>query len=422
MVTAFAKRGFDVTAVDVNPATVRKINCGQSPIDETGVQDLLNKCKSRIRATPSVEDAVSETDVSFVVVATPSRADGAFSNDQVLGAIEQIGHAFRDKRGYHVVALTSTVMPGATEKVIRPLLERTSGRKCGRDFGLVYNPEFIALGSVVHDFLNPDFILVGECDARAGRMMEKVYGMACENNAPVARMKPVEAEVAKISLNCYCTTKIAFANMLGEIAEKVPGADAAVIAQAIGLDRRIGRSYLRPGLGFGGPCFPRDNVAFRAFASNLRIKAPIPDAVHASNVVQAARVMKQARRLAPQGGKVAVLGLSYKPHTSVVEESQSLEIAATLARGKKYAVSVYDPMAMEAARPLLEKKVTYAKSVESCLKGADLCILAMSWPEFAKLTAAKLKRLMRVPRVIDCWRCMNPREAARLEYHAVGLG
>lgn len=422
MTAAFAKRGLDVTGVDVNSAAVRKINAGFSPINETGVQDLLQKHRARIRATMSVADAITRSEITFVVVGTPSGRDGAFLNDQLLAAADEIGGALRRKDDYHVVAVTCTVMPGTTAGEVRPALERASGKKCGRDFGLVYNPEFIALGSVVSDFLNPDFILIGECDAQAGRIVADLYGQVCENNAPIARMTATEAEIAKIALNCYCTTKISFANMIAELAERIQGVDAAVITRAIGLDRRIGGMYLQPGLGFGGPCFPRDNTAFRAFAERLGIDAPIPDAVRAANRRQAARVARKARRLLPRGGKVAVLGLSYKPATHVVEQSQAMEIAASLARDERYAVAVYDPMAMNEARAALGKRVKFCGAVDACLKNADLCIIATAWPEFRRLTAETLIARMRRPRVIDCWRLLAPREAAMVEYTAIGLG
>ncbi len=422
MAVAFAKRGFSVNGMDVNPDTVRKVQQGISPVDETDVQALLAKHGDRIRATETVADAVRGTNLTCIVVATPSGPDGSFSNAQLLPAAEQVGLALREKRGYHVVAITCTVMPGTTDEVVRPLLERASGKKCGRDFGLVYNPEFIALGSVVRDFLNPDFVLVGESDPKAGRVMERLYGRLCENSPQVARMKCVEAEIAKIALNCFCTMKISYANMLAEVAEKVPGADARVITDAIGLDRRIGRRYLAPGLGFGGPCFPRDNVAFRAFAKRKGVSVPIPEAVHETNRRQVRRVLETVKHLLPKGGRVAILGLPYKPHTSVLTESQALEIAHGLSRCKTFSVAVYDPMALDNARKLLGRRVAYADSALECLQGAELCIIATPWPEFARLTARQLQEQMKRPCVLDCWRCLNPREATRVDYHAVGLG
>jgi UDPglucose 6-dehydrogenase len=423
MAVALAKRGCEVIGVDINPEAIRKINAGQAPVSETGLQDLLTQFGSRITATDDVEQAVLNSAVSFVVVATPSQADGAFSNHQVLPALERIGRALRRKKGYHIVVITCTVMPGTTDTVLRPLLEKRSGKKCGRDFGLVYNPEFIALGSVIRDFLNPDFVLMGTREEKARKWMEQFYARVCENRAPVQTLTPVEAEIGKISLNCYCTMKITFANMIAEVAEAIPGVDAAKINRAIGLDTRIGSRYLAPGLGFGGPCFPRDNVAFRVFAERLKITAFLPEAVHTSNRRQAARVVRRVRAILPKGGRVAVLGLSYKPFTPVIEESQALQVAQQLAETQDLRVAVYDPQALEAARKVLPGSVTFAPSAAACLAGADLAILATPWPEFKILKPALLVKTMRRPALIDCWRCWNPKTGrGKVRYWATGLG
>jgi UDPglucose 6-dehydrogenase len=423
MAVAMAKRGCQVIGVDINPEAIRKINAGQSPVEETGLQDLLTTFGRRITATDDMEQAVLNSEVSFVVVATPSQADGAFSNHQLLPAMERIGRALRRKKTYHRVVITCTVMPGTTDTIIRPLLEKRSGKKCGRDFGLVYNPEFIALGSVIHDFLNPDFVLMGTREEKAREWMERFYARVCENRAPVQTLTPVEAEIGKISLNCYCTMKITFANMIAEVAEAIPGVDASKINRAIGLDTRIGLRYLAPGLGFGGPCFPRDNVAFRVFAERLNITAFLPEAVHTSNRRQAERAVRRVRSILPKGGKVAVLGLSYKPFTPVIEESQALQVAQQLAGTPGVQVAVYDPQALEAARKVLPKSVEFAASMKTCLEGADLMILATPWPEFTTIKPALLEKTMRRPAMIDCWRCWNPKTGrGKVRYWATGLG
>jgi UDPglucose 6-dehydrogenase len=423
MAVAMAKRGCQVIGVDINPEAIRKINAGESPVEETGLQELLTQFGRKITATADVAEAVLKSDVTFVVVATPSQADGAFSNHQVLPAVDRIGRALRHKKGYPIVVITCTVMPGTTDTIIRSLLEKRSGKKCGRGFGLVYNPEFIALGSVIWDFLNPDFVLMGTRERKTQKWMEAFYGRICENKAPVQTLTPIEAEIGKISLNCFCTMKITFANMIAEVAEALPGVDAAQINRAIGLDTRIGQRYLAPGLGFGGPCFPRDNVAFRVFAERLKITAFLPEAVHTSNRRQAARVVNRVRAVLPKGGRVAVLGLSYKPFTPVIEESQALQVARQLAETQGIRVAVYDPQALDAARKVLPKAVAFAPSSAACLAGADLVILATPWPEFKTLSPTLLEKTMRHPVMIDCWRCWNPKMGrGKVRYWATGLG
>ncbi len=229
----------------------------------------------RLHATTDAADAVARTDVTFVIVPTPSGADGAFSNAHVIAAVRKIGAALRAKRSYHLVVITSTVMPGATGGPIREALEVAAGRTVGETIGLCYSPEFIALGSVIHDMLNPDFFLIGELDSRSGDMLERIYRAMCENGAPVQRISFVNAELAKIAINTYVTTKISFANMLSDICDHLPGADAVAVTAALGHDSRIGDKYLMPALGYGGPCFPRDTVALASMTRRLGVHADI---------------------------------------------------------------------------------------------------------------------------------------------------
>src|SRR5579872_1702809 len=235
-------------------------------------------------------------------------------------------------------------MPGSTGGTLLPALEAHSGKKCGLDFGLCYNPEFIALGSVIRDMLHPDMILIGESDPRSGALLEELYNGVCESNPRIQRMNYVNAELTKLSVNTYVTTKISYANMLAEICETLPGADVDVVTTAIGCDSRIGQKYLKGGLGYGGPCFPRDNVAFSALARANGAPALLAEATDALNKRQVPRLAALVMAHLPEGGTAGVLGLSYKPNTEVVEESQGLALAKYLAE-HDVAVAVYDPAA-----------------------------------------------------------------------------
>src|SRR3990167_1019327 len=289
----FTSKGFKVIGVDVDAEKINKINKGVSPIEETGLQEIIKKARGSLKATADYKYALSNSDVTFIVVATPSLADGSFSNEYLEKSLLKIGASLKKKKKYHLVVVTSTVMPQTVETVVKYILENTSGKKCGRDFGVAYNPEFIALGSVLHDFLNPDFILIGEVNKIDGDMLEFLYTKTCENKPRFARMSPLNAEITKISLNCYITTKITFANSISALCEGVKGADASVITQALGLDTRVGSKYIKPGLGYGGPCFPRDNVAFSAFARRLEKKAKLAEMVDEVNKDQVMRVIEK---------------------------------------------------------------------------------------------------------------------------------
>jgi UDPglucose 6-dehydrogenase len=417
-----ADRGHQVVGVDVNPASVDAINKGVSPVREPGLDEMIRKNASRLSATGDVGAAISVTDITFIVVPTPSGPDGTFSTQFVLNAIEPIAKALREKSTYHVVVVSSTVMPGSTGGEVLPLLEKVSGKKCGPDFGLCYNPEFIALGSVIRDMSTPDMILIGESDQRAGATLEAVYKTVCPNNPPVARMNFVNAELTKISVNTYVTTKISYANMLAEICEKVPGADSNVVSQAIGLDTRIGRKYLKGAFGYGGPCFPRDNTAFSKFAEMQNVDAALAKATDLINKKQAARLAERILAMAPAGGAVGILGLSYKPDTEVIEESQSIMLARHLTQAG-CRVTVYDPAAMNNAKTALGSTVTYAESMEACAAQASVLVIATSWKEFQSLRPEHLRKSEERPIVIDWWGMLPQAEFEKVaDYVACGRG
>jgi UDPglucose 6-dehydrogenase len=394
-----ASKGFEVLGVDRNPRLVAALQAGNAPVVEPGLQNLLDKAP--VAASGDIATAVLCSDVSFVVVPTPSSPDGFFSNTHVVSAVREIGAALRRKDGYHLVVITSTVMPGSTGGPIREILEAASGRLLGGRLGLCYSPEFIALGSVIHDLLNPDLILIGESDTRAGDVLESIYRRVCENEPPVRRLNFVNAELAKIALNSFVTAKISFANMVSEICDRLPGADAALVTETIGHDSRIGSKYFKPALGFGGPCFPRDNVALAAMARHLGTAASIAVATDTINHRQLSRMIELVRATMASG-KIGILGLSYKPDTAVIEESPGVAIASLLADAG-YQVLVSDPQALGAAAAVLGNKVEAISSPAECAASADLLIIATPWPCFRHLPLSALERSGRRLTVIDCW-------------------
>ncbi|KAA0676217.1 UDP-glucose/GDP-mannose dehydrogenase family protein [Roseomonas genomospecies 6] len=408
LAAVLAYEGNTVIGVDVNEEFVAAINEGRAPVKEPGLQELIDRNRSRLRATTSFDEAVAGSDVSFVILPTPSLPNGLFTNEYVLAAMESIGSALRAKDGYHLVVITSTVVPGSTGGCIRQALERASQRRLGDTLGLCYSPEFIALGSVVRDLLNPDFALIGESDAKAGDVLEGIYRGMTANTPVVRRMNFVNAELTKISVNTFVTTKITYANMVAELCDHLPGADVDVVTQAIGSDSRIGQKYLRGALGYGGPCFPRDNRAFAALARSAGMSADIAEATDRINDRQVDRVIALTTRHVRPRGKVAVLGLSYKPDTMVVEESQGVKIAQALHR-LGYDVVAYDPMAD--VRSVLATEAAPAASMAECVDGADAIVISTPWPEFRGLRPALCADGQRVV-VVDCWRQLDPAACA----------
>lgn len=420
LAAVLASKGHNVVGVDLNPYFVDKINAGEAPVVEPQLQEIIDASRSRLRATSDFGDAIPNTDISFIIVPTPSKPDGAFTNQYVLSAVESIGKALRGKDHYHVVNITSTVMPGSTGGEIRAALEAASGKKVGVDIGLTYNPEFIALGSVVRDLLYPDMLLIGESDPRAGDVLEAVYKKTVMSNPPVQRMNWICAEITKIAVNTYVTTKISYANMLAELCDKLPGADVDVVSAALGKDSRIGSKYIKGALGYGGPCFPRDNRAFSTLARSVGAAAHIAEATDAVNNRQIDRVADLVSGAARPGATVAVLGMSYKPDTPVVEQSQGVMIAKTLAE-RGFKVVAYDPVALSNAMTELQGFALRAASAESAIDDADVVVLTTPSAQYKDIPAERFGRSGARRLVVDCWRLLN-REAIGKYADVVTLG
>jgi len=420
----FAYKGYKVIGVDVNPTIIRAVNEGRSPIYEPGLDELMRGLQERLSATDDYKSAIDSSEITFIIVPTPSEEHGGFSTKCVEVAAKNIAEVLKSKNAFHVVVISSTVLPGATETVIKPLIENVSGKKCGVDFGLCYNPEFIALGSVIRDLASPDAVLIGESDPRSGGLLVEVYRTVCDNDPPIVRTSFYNAEVAKLALNVFITTKISLANAFAEICEQLPGGNVDAVTKFLGLDSRIGPKYLTGGLGYGGPCFPRDNQAFIALARQLNIQAWLQEATHQVNLHQNERIVRFIKRkLGDAKGKtIALLGITYKPDTSVVEESASLETAKRLLE-EGASLRIYDPAGNDAARRVLgDKNVVYATSVRDCLRGAQLCILATPWKEFKSLTPEDFINYMEKPLLLDCWRFFDQQKfAGKVDYFALGL-
>jgi UDPglucose 6-dehydrogenase len=419
-----ANKGYQVTGVDMNQAVVDTVNEGKSPYFEPGLSELIAKVHPNLKATTDYGQAIRNSSVSFIVVPTPSEPDGSFSTKYVESVIHELAKELKKKSDFHVITLNSTVLPGSTERVIKDILEKETGKKCGKDFGVCYSPEFIALGSVIRDFTNPDVILIGESDPKSGSLLEAVYKEVCVNNPPIVRTTIQNAELAKISLNAYVTMKISFANTLAEMAEKLPGGDADVISKMLGFDSRIGRKYLSGSLAFGGPCFPRDNKAFAALAKRLGCQANLAvttDDVNRHQIERAVELIENSTG-GVKGKSIAILGLTYKVNTDVIEESAAIKIVNSLLQ-KSAKVAVYDPAGMNNARKILgEKGIRYTSSPSECLKDAEFCLLATPWDEFKQLTPADFTGPMKKARLLDCWRLYNrPEFKENIEYFAIGL-
>lgn len=380
----YAESGFYVVGTDINDKSVALINKGKAPVIEPGLPEYIARNTERLRATTDTRSAVLETDVTFVIVPTPSKKDGTFSLEYILAACEAIGSALKEKDTYHIISVVSTVLPGDSREKIIPALEKRSGKKCGVDFGYCYNPSLIAIGEIFKNLEHPDFLFLGAYDEKSKNTLSNVF----ESSYPkFAReiMSIESVEIAKIALNSYITTKITFANMLAELCENVPYADVSNVTNALGKDSRIGSRYLKSGLGYGGPCFPRDNAAFSKSASRYGVSLPISLAVDEINSslpkTTVARIKKLMRHY--KFNSIGILGVSYKPNTTMSEASQALEISKILSRS--FPLRVYEPLGHREAKALLPDSVIFENKLSRLVEKSNAIFVSNNDPIFSCL-------------------------------------
>jgi len=380
-----AQRGVPTLGVDIDPEKVRRVNKGLAPVEEQRLTEAIRDGQSRLHATLDVSEAV-KTDASFFIPPSPSLPDGSFSSEYLLKAMHPLAAALKasGKRG-HLFVCSSTTTPGACDRILIPMIEKETGWKCGVDFGFCYNPEFIALGNVVNGLLEPDLVLIGESDVESGAALERLYKVYNRNRPLICRMSIISAELTKISVNSYITMKISFTNQLRMISERFAGANIHHILGAIGSDSRIGNKYLRAGLSYGGPCFPRDNRLLAYAAEQVGVRAPLAETSDRINESTKQNLLEQVKKQVAKDQVVAILGLAYKPDTYIVEESAGLYLAQTLKR-HGYKVIVHDCGATPTNCPSLHE-FEVVGSLEALAKRSDvkLVVVCCPWPEYQQL-------------------------------------
>jgi len=384
-----AARGFDVLGVDIDPEKVKKINDGFPPVEEPLLAETIKAGRSRLRATTDPREAV-DTDATCFIPPSPSLPDGSFSTEFLLKAMQPLAKACKEKnKKGHLFICNSTTTPGAIDSVLIPMLERELAGVCGKDFGFCYNPEFIALGNVISGLLEPDMVLIGESDPEHGAALEALYKKYNRNQPRIARMSIISAELTKISLNSYITMKISFTNQLRMIAEQFPKANIHHMLDALGADSRIGKKYLRAGLSYGGPCFPRDNRLVAYTARQVGLEAPLAEASDRVNQRTNQDLFEKVAKLVEKKDTVAVLGLSYKPDTYITEEASGLYLAQQLKR-HGYRVIVHDYGATPQTAPTVHEFEYLADPTElQKREDVKLAVICCPWPQYSSLKFAK---------------------------------
>lgn len=397
-----ASSGVETLGVDVDEDVVRSINAGRTPVIEPEYQKLIDELGTNFRATNSHAEAVETTDTTFILVATPSIGDGRFSNRYVKSALKSLSEAFgKSEKSYHLFVISSTVVPGSTEKIFVPIIEQFSERRYKQDFDVCFDPDFVALGTVVKDFRNPDLVIVGESRSEAGEKVVALHRKMCRNEPKISQMSLISAEVAKISLNAYITMKISFANTVADLCERIDGTDVDRITDAIGADRRISPFYFRGGLAFGGTCFPRDTKAFMTISRQYDLDPILLEAVERVNVEQNKHLAKICKSFLTNEKKISILGVAFKDKTPVIEASPAIALIHELVIDD-VDVTIFDVLANEGARTIFDDEISYAQTIEDCLQSSPVCVLTLMSNEYKN--AVENFTAEKPLTVIDCWR------------------
>ncbi len=367
----FALKGHKVVGIDIQPEKVEMINKGVCPIYEVGLSEALKRVQ--IKATTDHSEALN-TSISFFCGGTPPKKNGSIDLYYLREPAKQLARVLKEKKDYHLIAIRSTIIPGTTEEVIVPIL-----KDC-RNIGLCVNPEFLREGTAIEDFLKPNRIIIGEADKTAGDRLEHLY---LGFNSPIMRTNIKTAEMIKEASNAFLATRISFINEIGNTCREL-GIDIYDVARGMGYDERIGRDYLRAGIGFGGFCLPKDLSALIAQAKELGYKPRLLEAVEAVNTKQPLKMIELLKRHIPdlKGKTISILGLSFKPGTDDVRKSKAFEIVAELVQ-EGARVKAYDPQAMPNFRKVYPNHIEYSDPVK--IMDSDAVLILTEWDEFNKL-------------------------------------
>ncbi len=388
-----AEFGHEVLNVEIDTSIVDAINDGVAPIHEPGLNERIAEYGGDDLWATTDYANIRETDLTFLCLPTPSLDDGSLDLGAMRAGAESLGQALAEKDDDHIVVVKSTVLPGTTEDVVGPLLERESGVEVGRGLELAMNPEFLRMGTAVSDFLEPDKVVIGATSETASATLRELYAPILEREeTALVETDLREAELIKYANNAFLASKVSLVNELGNIAKRYD-ADAYEVLEAVGLDDRISERFMRSGLGWGGSCFPKDVDALRAGARQQGYDPTLLDAVVAVNDAQPRRLVELLEsHVDLEDARIAVLGLSFKPGTDDIRKSRALDvIEALLERGANPVA--YDPVAIENVQETYpDLEVEYADSADEAIADADGAVVATDWPEFDDLSFSGMGR------------------------------
>ncbi len=417
--TCFAEVGHNVVCVDNNRNKVEMLREGKVPIFEPDLEDMIvsNSSAGRLSFTTDLAKAVADSEIIFIAVPTPPHEDGSVDLSYIEAVSHEIADVLTPEMGYRIVVDKSTV-PVSTGSKVYQVIERYA--KGNVDVDVVSNPEFLREGSAVADLMNPDRVVIGADSQRAMDLMKRVYQPF---NAPIVEVDLHSAELIKHAANSFLALKISYINAVSAVCEKA-GADVELVAQGIGMDKRISRHFLNAGLGYGGSCFPKDVKGFINVAEQLGAPMQLLKEVEEINARQLERFLGRIRKKlwVLRNKRIAVWGIAFKQNTDDVRESVAVKLIKRLC-DEGAIVTAYDPKAAQTGAAALEGyKVNIVDDMYECARDAEVLVVATEWKQFAMANLVKVRELMRLPIIFDGRNLLHGENAlhAGFEYHSIG--
>src|SRR6185503_10110160 len=411
-----AENGNTVVCVDIDEAKVLALRKGEVPIYEPGLEEMIirNMKEERVRFTTELPAAVRASDILFIAVGTPQDEDGSADTRHVLRVAEDIARAMD---GAKVVVVKSTVPVGTNAR-----LRQAIGALTTHPFSVVSNPEFLKEGAALDDFLKPDRVVVGTDDPKVEALMREIYEPFVRTGNPVLVMDPASAELTKYAANAMLATRISFMNEIANLCGRL-GADVRQVRMGVGTDSRIGTSFLFPGVGYGGSCFPKDVKALARMGRDAGAALHVVEAVEQTNEAQKTVLLPhiEAHLGGLRGTVIAVWGLAFKPRTDDMREAPALALIEGLLKKGAF-VRAYDPKAMPAAGLELGDRVMLCARSYDAVQGADALAVVTEWSEFREPDFARIRTLMRRPAIFDGRNIYNPQSVREAGFHYQGIG
>jgi len=420
LTSVLASKGNNVVGIDIDVEQCKKIRNGVSPFFEPYLEKTLRIGLKKKLTISNDFSLIKDCNMIFVAVGTPQKSNGAIDLSMIRKAVETIGRVLAKSKKNPIIIIKSTVIPGTMQNVILPILEKRSGKKAGRDFGLISNPEFLQESSAIRDTKFPHVIVLGGYQTKFMKKVKSFFSKL-HPNVSIIITNHQTAEMIKYANNSFLATKISFINQLSNICQNIPGANIDDIAKIIGLDPRIGKLFLNAGPGYGGSCLPKDMKALINFADGVGINPTLLNAVEKTNQNQMKNIIslieKKLGKIASK--RITILGTAFKPNTDDVRASMAIKLIKKLLK-KKAKITIYDPKAIKNTMKIFGGKIVYAKSITDALNKSQCTIMMTHWKQFEMLNNNSIKH-MKKKIIIDCRRILAKKELDA-EYYAIGIG